>query len=117
MTIYNIFFSPTGGTKKVADILVKEFGQNIEEIDYKKVEAERKRELEFFKEQKREEKMIQKRIAMEERKAKKIERKKKREEVRKNKELEKQKQRQEAKIEEELLVDNLYPKTKNNKDI
>ena len=93
------------------------YNKNIEEIDYKKVEAERKRELEFFKEQKREEKMIQKRIAMEERKAKKIERKKKREEVRKNKELEKQKQRQEAKIEEELLVDNLYPKTKNNKDI
>lgn len=91
--------------------------KNLEEIDYKKLEEERKREIEFFKEQKREEKMIQKRIAMEEKKARNLEKKKKREELRKNKELEKQKQRQEAKIEEELLVDNLYPKTKNNKDI
>ncbi len=89
----------------------------LEEIDYKKVEEERKRELEFFKEQKREEKMLQKRMAIEERKARRLEKKQKREEARKNKEIEKQKQKQEARIEEELLVDNLYPKTKNNKDI
>lgn len=38
MTIYNIFFSPTGGTKKVADILVKELGQNIEEIDLSNID-------------------------------------------------------------------------------
>lgn len=91
--------------------------KDIEEIDYKQVEAERKRELEFFKEQKKEEKMLQKRMAKEEKKARKLEKMKKREETRMNKELEKQKQKQEARIEEELLVDNLYPKTKNNKDI
>lgn len=33
MMNYNIYFSPTGGTKKVADILVKELGSNWQEID------------------------------------------------------------------------------------
>lgn len=33
MKIYNIIFSPTGGTKKVADIIKKELCENIEEID------------------------------------------------------------------------------------
>lgn len=44
-------------------------------------------------------------------------RNKKRAEQRKNKELERQKAKEEARIEEELLVDNLYPKTKNNKNL
>ncbi len=30
---YNIYFSPTGGTKKVADLLVKGFGGEYQEID------------------------------------------------------------------------------------
>lgn len=33
MKIYNINFSPTGGTYKVSDIIAKELSQNIEEID------------------------------------------------------------------------------------
>ena len=33
MKIYNIIFSPTGGTKKVSDIITKELSQDIEEID------------------------------------------------------------------------------------
>lgn len=33
MKIYNIVFSPTGGTQKVADIVAKELNQNIEKID------------------------------------------------------------------------------------
>ena len=33
MKIYNIVFSPTGGTQKVADIVAKELSQNIEKID------------------------------------------------------------------------------------
>lgn len=37
MQIYNIFFSPTGGTKKVSDIISKELSQNIEEIDLSKI--------------------------------------------------------------------------------
>ena len=33
MALYNIFFSPTGGTKKVADIIMKGTEQNFETID------------------------------------------------------------------------------------
>lgn len=33
MKIYNIVFSPTGGTKKVSDIVSKELSQDIEEIN------------------------------------------------------------------------------------
>ena len=40
-----------------------------------------------------------------------------REEIRIQREAEREKQKEEARIEEELLVDNLYPKTKNNKDL
>ena len=86
-------------------------------LNYNKEEADRLREIELLKEKKREEKAILKQMKAEERKAKKIERLKKREEQRKNKELEKEKHKQEVRIEEELLGDNLYPKTKNNKDI
>ena len=39
------------------------------------------------------------------------------EELRKNKIIEREKQKVEARIEEELMDDNLYPKTKNNKNI
>lgn len=40
MKIYNIFFSPTGGTKKVADIISKELSQDIEEIDLSKTQLQ-----------------------------------------------------------------------------
>lgn len=30
---YNIYFSPTGGTKRVADILVKGLGGEFQEMD------------------------------------------------------------------------------------
>lgn len=33
MAVYTITFSPTGGTKKVADSLAAEFGQDVQEID------------------------------------------------------------------------------------
>ena len=33
MALYNIFFSPTGGTKKVADIIMKGTEQTFETID------------------------------------------------------------------------------------
>ena len=48
---------------------------------------------------------------------KRKERNKIREENKRIREIERQKQKEEARIEEELLIDNLYPKTKNNKDI
>jgi len=31
--LYNIYFSPTGGTKKVADILVGNLGSEVCEVD------------------------------------------------------------------------------------
>ena len=31
--LYNIYFSPTGGTKKVADILVKNLNMEYKDID------------------------------------------------------------------------------------
>lgn len=37
MKIYNIIFSPTGGTQKVANIVSNELSQNIEEIDLSKI--------------------------------------------------------------------------------
>lgn len=48
---------------------------------------------------------------------KKEERIRRREEKRKSKEMKKQKAKEEARIKEELLVDNLYPKTKYNKNL
>ncbi len=33
MKVYNIFFSPTGGTKKVADELVSAWNGDVDEID------------------------------------------------------------------------------------
>ena len=33
MSNYNIYFSPTGGTKKVADILVNHLSEEYQEID------------------------------------------------------------------------------------
>ncbi len=40
MAIYTISFSPTGGTKKVADRLAKNFGPEVQEIDLTNAAAE-----------------------------------------------------------------------------
>lgn len=40
MAVYMISFSPTGGTKKVADCLTKSFGPEIQEIDLTEVTAD-----------------------------------------------------------------------------
>lgn len=69
----------------------------------------------------REEKRKLRKEKAEKRKEKKIkikeEKLKKQEEIRKQKEEEKEKQKEEARIEEELLIDNLYPKTKYNRNL
>ena len=33
MSLYEIYFSPTGGTKKVADIMIKAMKKDAQEID------------------------------------------------------------------------------------
>ena len=48
---------------------------------------------------------------------KKQEKNRKQEELKRKREEEKERLREEARIEEELLGDNLYPKTKNNRSL
>lgn len=87
--------------------------ENFSLQEQKRKEAEERRIKEEqlrIKQEKREKKAY-------ERAQKREERNRRRAENRKNKELEKQKAKEEARIEEELLVDNLYPKTKNNKNL
>ena len=82
-----------------------------------RLRIERKIEQERIKNERREQKEKQRQEKQEENLRRREEKLKQKEELRKQKELEKEKQREEAKIEEELLVDNLYPKTKYNKDL
>ena len=82
-----------------------------------RLRIERKIEQERIKNERREQKEKQRQEKQEENFRRREEKLKQKEELRKQKELEKEKQREEAKIEEELLVDNLYPKTKYNKDL
>ena len=48
MKFYNIFFSPTGGTKKVADIIINGTRQEAEVIDLIK-DPEKIKKLQFKK--------------------------------------------------------------------
>lgn len=50
MKFYNIFFSPTGGTKKVADIIMNRTKQEAEVIDLIK-ESDKIKKVRFKKEQ------------------------------------------------------------------
>lgn len=78
---------------------------------------EKKQEQEKIRTEKKEQNELKRKEKREHRKRKKEEKLKVREELRKQKEMEREKQKEEAKIEEELLGDNLYPKTKNNKSL
>ena len=84
---------------------------------YERKKEERKQEAEVLKKIKKEKQEFKKREKIEAKKIKQEAKRFKREELRKNKLLEKEKQRVEARIEEELLDDNLYPKTKHNKNL
>lgn len=86
-------------------------------IEQENVKAEKKAEQERLREEKRKEKEIEKIERKEENLRRKKERQKQKEEAKLQKELEKVKQREDAKLEEELMVDNLYPKTKHNKNL
>jgi capsular exopolysaccharide synthesis family protein len=113
--------------KKQKDLQEQTFYRTQSENNYSNLNEYEREELAIQEEQKKllyEQKIEQERIKQEKREKKlqerinkKQEKIKRREETRKNKEIEKQKAKEEARIEEELLVDNLYPKTKNNKNL
>ena len=94
----------------------EEFSNNLKS-EYERQKEERKQEAEVLKKIKKEKQEFKKREKIEAKKIKQEAKRFKREELRKNKILEKEKQRVEARIEEELLDDNLYPKTKHNKNL
>lgn len=93
-------------------------------LEKEKLEAEKREEQERIKaerkaeqEKNRKEKEFQKQERKEENLKRKREKQKQKEEQRMQKELERESKEKEAKLEEELLVDNLYPKTKHNKSL
>lgn len=90
--------------------------KSVEELE-QEVKNVRSRNLEDFGEQQRYEKAMMKKHVQDQKKMEKQEKKKIREASKRNKELERERQKEEARIEEELLGDNLYPKTKFNKDL
>lgn len=113
-------------TKEISDTQNNKDYENyqIEEYkDYSQMTREEREEEQIRKEQ---EEMIRQQIKLKkeikeqkayEKEQRRKERNKKRLEQKKNREIKKQKAREEARIEEELSVDNLYPKTKYNKNI
>lgn len=95
----------------------KRAAQERIKLEQENVKAEKRAEAERLKEEKRKEREIEKIERKEESIRRKKEKQKQREDAKFQKELERVKQREEAKLEEELLVDNLYPKTKYNKNL
>ena len=93
----------------------EEYQRKKEEITFLK--KERKKEQEVLKKIKKEKDTIRKKEIKELKNKERQEKLKKREEERRVREIERARQKEEARIEEELLEDNLYPKTKNNKFI
>ena len=81
----------------------------------REIEREKKKEIEVLKKVRKERNEVKRKKIRDEKEKKAEEKRRIREENKKQKELERIKQREEARIEEELLEDNLYPKTKNNK--
>ena len=137
----NVFTKKIKSTFKDIKIKIKEYQvkKNIEKAEKQKYKEEelRKQELEKNedlieqekenaileeikeqekneKEKQREEEKLQKALIKEQLKNKKQQEK---EEKRKSKEQKRRKQKEEARIQEELLEDNLYPKTKYNKNL
>ena len=83
----------------------------------KELRDEKKKETEILRKIKKEKQNVKRREQKTKREMEKEEKNRLREEIRIQREAEREKQKEEARIEEELLVDNLYPKTKNNKDL
>ena len=89
----------------------------LEREKQKKIKIEKKKEAEVLRKVQKERNEVKKKKLKLEKEKKSEEKKKIREENKKIRELARIRQREEARIEEELLEDNLYPKTKNNKDL
>lgn len=83
----------------------------------KELRDEKKKETEILRKIKKEKQNVKRREIKSKREMEKEERNRLREENRIKREYEREKLKEEARIEEELLGDNLYPKTKNNKDL
>lgn len=97
--------------------LEKRAAQERIKQEQENVRAEKRAETERLREEKRKEREIEKIEKKEEKLRIKKEKRKQKEDAKFQKERERVKQREEAKLEEELLVDNLYPKTKHNKNL
>lgn len=96
----------------------KDENMEIEKINEEALrKEEEKQRLIEEKNRKKEEKKQKKQERRKQLAQKKQEKIKEQEELKKQKEEEKERQKEEARIEEELLGDNLYPKTKNNRNI
>lgn len=95
----------------------KKAAQERIKLEQENVKAEKKAEQERIKEEKRKEKEIERIERKEENLRRKKEKQKQKEEIKFQKERERIKQMEEAKIEEDILEDNLYPKTKHNKNL
>ena len=107
---------------------IEELEELNKKIELEKIKREEKEKKIQERKEKNKEKQLEKQKQNEKRKEEKIkkqedlrkireERLKKQEELKKQKEEERERQKEEARIEEELLIDNLYPKTKNNRNI
>ena len=95
----------------------KRAAQERIKLEQENVKAEKRAEQERIKEEKRKEKEIERIERKEENLRRKKEKQKQKEEIKFQKERERIKQMEEAKIEEDILEDNLYPKTKHNKNL
>lgn len=88
-----------------------------DDFNFEAQRQERRKEAEVLKKIQREKNAKKKKEERLRKQKEREERNKQREKIRREKELEREKKIEEARIEEELLVDNLYPKTKNNKNL
>ena len=102
--MYNMDFSSLADSKTKKD----------ESVILKK---EKKQEQQMLRKIKREKKLLKKEENKKKKSIEKEERTKKREEERKIREFKRAQEKEEARIEEELLENNLYPKTKNIKNL
>ncbi len=88
-----------------------------EYYDIEMQKQEQRKEVEVFKKIQKEKNAKKRKEEKDKRRHRREKKIREREQQRKAKELEREKKMEEARIEEELLVDNLYPKTKNNKNL
>lgn len=109
----NITSNTFGVNSNFSEVMV----DSKEDFNFEAQRQERRREAEVLKKIQREKNAKKKKEEKIRKQKERDEKNKQREKIRREKELEREKKLEEARIEEELLVDNLYPKTKNNKNL